>query len=195
MALQPIKKISVDTEQIINSAVTVPKLGYRDYFRIRLTSGIGDFNDLSSTVVDFHNSGTVDFDTSNGWSGDSNNRWQAAEDGIWQFGFSLGTSRNDTNEIRDLVVGVEESTNGSTWTEIFQSAKRGYDGANDDSNGYLSNSYIHQVSAGNYYRLRASANTFTGTWRIANQARDMVGYTPDNSSESVLTFFWGIRIY
>jgi hypothetical protein len=193
MALQPIKKI---TNRIIaNNAISVDKLGYRDYFRLRLTSNTDYYNDETETVVDFHTYGTVDQDTASGFSGDTNSTWQAPGIGTWLFGYQVSVIRSD-NTLRDISAGLQYSANGgSTWLDMTSAAYRFYGGTQDGSGANVGGSLIENVDGQYLYRLMADVNTGNGSqWRLTHNSSNVVGGA-NTFDDQGATIFWGIRIY
>jgi hypothetical protein len=196
MALQPIKKITnIQASQIANNAISVDKLGYRDYFKLRLTSSTDYYDDSVETVVDFHTYGAVDQDTASGFSGDTNSTWQAPGIGTWLFGYQVSVIRSD-NTLRDISAGLQYSANGgSTWLDMTSAAYRFYNTSRDGSGANVGGSLIENVDGQYLYRVMAYVNTGNSSqWRLTHNSSNVIGGA-NTFDDQGATIFWGIRIY
>jgi hypothetical protein len=196
---------SVTNDKILAGTMSPLKLEYRDYFRFRITSQKTGLSDNVEYVIPFNTNGVVDFDSTSGFSNDANNTWTPAvstfsETQFWLFGISAGFDTNNTEAIRDAVIGVQQSTDGgSTWSDVFHNAQRFYDGSADQEGATLTATYLHSFTpTANYrYRMMMYVNTNqtnSTTWDLNYTGAGIIGggNTFDDNS---LSWWWGLRVY
>lgn len=193
---------AITNDKILTGTMSPQKLEYRDYFRFRLTSAVTGLTDATEYVVPFNTSGTVDFDSTSGFSGDANNTWTPSlstfsETQFWIFGISAAFDTNNAEALRDVSVGVQQSTDGgSTWTDVFHNAQRYYDGASDQEGATLTATYMLTMSptANHRYRMLVYVNTDGTTWDLDAAGSQLTSGSPSFDDNSV-TYWWGIRVY
>jgi len=203
---------NVTTAKIANSAITNDKMAvgaiqsnkleFRDYFRFRITTAANNLTDNTEYVVPFNTNGVVDYDSTDGFSGDANNTWTPnlstyGEAQFWIFGISAGFDTDNAEALRDVSIGVQQSTNGgSTWSDVFCNSQRYYDGSSDQDGATLTASYMHviQPTADYRYRFSVFVNSDGGTWDL-NAGGSQITSGSSSFDDNSVTYWWGIRVY
>ena len=149
-----------------------------EYLRVAHTdaSHNQDLTDNTTHVLQF---GSSYNDTKSGWTSGSSNYYTIQETGYFLITSQAVITSNNSNSLREWVLGVEQSTDsGSSWSVLLVNGGRG-GGTNETDTDTITPSLtlMHYLAAGTQIRVRVWANTDGGTWQVDEDLSDPLSGT------------------
>ena len=139
-------------------------------------------------------------DTESGWTSGASNYYTIQTTGYFLVTAQAVITSNTPSSLRDWALGVEMSTdNGGSWSLIQNNGGRG--GGNDNTDTDTVGpvvTFVLNFTAGTRIRVRAYANTDSGTWQVDEDLGDTSGgsdYGGSNFDNQKGTRLHIIRLY
>ena len=116
-------------------------------------------------------------DTKSGWTAGSSNYYTIQTSGYFLVTAQAVIHSDTNNALRDFALGVEQSTdNGSSYSLIQNNGCRAGGTASTDTDTAMPVvTFVLDFTAGTRIRVRAHANTSSGTWRVDEDLGDATG--------------------